>query len=45
MIEPRKLDNARWASSLENQPDDALSDWVGDLREAAALAALGGLGI
>jgi hypothetical protein len=45
MIEPRKLDNARWADDKTDKPDEPLSDWVGDIGEAANLAALGGLGI
>lgn len=46
MIEPRKLDNAAWAKDIrEDQPDDPLATWVGDVGEAASLAALGALGI
>ena len=46
LIEPRKLDNAAWAKDIrEQQGDDALATWVGDIGEAANLAALGALGI
>ena len=46
LIEPRKLDNAGWAKDQrESAPDDPLATWVGDIGEAANLAALGGLGI
>jgi hypothetical protein len=45
LIEPRKLDNARWADDKSDKPDDALSKWLGDMGEAANLAALGGLAI
>ncbi len=46
LIEPRKLDNAGWAEDIrEDQPDDPLVRWVGDIGEAANLATLGGLGI
>ena len=42
---PRKLDNARFADDKTDKPGDPLSDWAGDIGEAANLAALGGLGI
>ena len=47
MIEPHKLDNAKWAKGAKDGEDrtDPLSRWVGDIGEAANLAALGGLGI
>ncbi|NVB40374.1 M1 family metallopeptidase [Pseudenhygromyxa sp. WMMC2535] len=46
LLDPRRLDNAAAAqNSGEDQPDDALATWVGDIAEAADLAALGALGI
>jgi hypothetical protein len=45
LIEPRKLDNARWAAGKRERPDDPLPRWLGDVGEAANLAVLGGLGI
>jgi hypothetical protein len=46
LIETRKLDNAAWAKDIrEDQGDDPLARWVGDIGEAANLAALGALGI
>jgi hypothetical protein len=45
LIEPRKLDNARWAYGKDDKPREPLSGWAGDIGEAANLAALGGLGI
>jgi hypothetical protein len=47
LIEPRKLDNAAWADDTKDPPPpkDPLSNWIGDIDEAAALAVLGGLGI
>jgi hypothetical protein len=45
LIEPRKLDNARWAAGKTEKPEEPLSRWLGDIGEAANLAALGGLGI
>jgi hypothetical protein len=45
LIEPRKLDNARWAERKTDKPREPLSGWAGDIGEAANLAALGGLGI
>jgi hypothetical protein len=46
LIEPRKLDNARWAKDMdEGEREEPLSRWVGSMSEAANLAALGGLGI
>jgi hypothetical protein len=45
LIEPRKLDNARWAAGKAEKPEEPLSRWLGDVGEAANLAALGGLGI
>jgi hypothetical protein len=46
LIEPRKLDNAAWAKDIREQRGaDPLASWVGDIGEAANLAALGALGI
>jgi hypothetical protein len=45
LIEPRKLDNARWANGKSDKPEEPLSRWLGDVGEAANLAALAGLGI
>jgi hypothetical protein len=46
LIEPHKLDNAAWAKDIrEDQGDDPLASWIGDIGEAANLAALGALGI
>lgn len=46
LIEPRKLDNAAWAKELrDKQGDESLTRWIGDVSEAANLAALGALGI
>jgi hypothetical protein len=46
LIEPRKLDNAAWAKDIrEDRGDDPLARFVGDIGEAANLAALGALGI
>lgn len=45
LIEPRKLDNARWAEGKKSKPEEPLSSWIGDVGEAANLAVLGGMGI
>jgi hypothetical protein len=45
LIEPRKLDNAAWARDRKDPPADPLARWVGDIGEAANLAAFGALGI
>ncbi|MFO7562017.1 MAG: M1 family metallopeptidase, partial [Enhygromyxa sp.] len=46
LIEPRKLDNAAWAKDIrDEQGGDPLASWIGEVGEAANLAAIGALGI
>ncbi len=45
VLEPNRFDNARFASTDEDPPDDPLAEWIGDIAEASELAALGGLGL
>ncbi|MFV8753588.1 M1 family metallopeptidase [Nannocystaceae bacterium ST9] len=44
-VAPRRLDDAAWSRERAEDEDDALTGWLGDVAQAADLAALGGLGL